>query len=67
MMKEDGMQIGRLKVRMLMREMNLIIKQPGSHAYKKVTVERRDIPNVLDREFNVKSPNKVWLGDITYV
>ena len=49
MMKEDGMQIGRFKVRKLMREMNLISKQPGSHAYKKATVERPDIPNVLDR------------------
>ncbi|MBD1602563.1 IS3 family transposase, partial [Pseudomonas typographi] len=28
MMKEDGMQIGRFKVRKLMREMNLISKQP---------------------------------------
>ena len=47
MMKEDGLQIGRFKVRKLMREMNLISKQPGSHAYKKATVERPDIPNVL--------------------
>lgn len=66
MMKEDGMQIGRFKVRRLMREMNVISKQPGSHAYKKATVERPDIPNVLDREFNVTSPNRVWCGDITY-
>lgn len=34
---------------------------------KKSTVERPDIPNVLDRGFNVTSPNKVWCGDITYV
>ena len=34
MMKEDGMQIGRFKVRKLMSEMGLISKQPGSHAYK---------------------------------
>lgn len=67
MMKEDGMQIGRFKVRRLMRELNLISKQPGSHAYKKATVERPDIPNVLDRGFSVASPNTVWCGDITYV
>ena len=67
MMKEDGMQIGPLKVHKLMREMNLISKQPGSHAYKKATVERPDIPNVLDREFNVTFPNEVWCGDITYI
>ena len=67
MMKEDGMQIGRFKVRKLMREMNLISKQPGSHAYKKATVERPDISNVLDQGFNVKPPSKVWYGDINYV
>ena len=67
MMKEDSLQIGRFKVRMLMREMNLISKQPGSHAYKKATVERPDIPNVLNREFAVASPNQLWCGDITYI
>lgn len=50
-----------------MREMNLISKQPGAHAYKKATVERPDISNVLDREFSLASPNKVWCGDLTYV
>jgi putative transposase len=30
MMKEDGLKIGRFKVRRLMREMNLISKQLGS-------------------------------------
>ncbi|UVM69386.1 IS3 family transposase [Pseudomonas sp. B21-009] len=67
MMREDGIAIGRFKVRKLMSEMKLISKQPGSHAYKKATVERPDIPNVLDREFSVSAPNEVWCGDITYV
>ena len=67
MMKEDGMQIGRFKVRKLMREMNLISKQPGSHAYKRATVEQANIPNVLVRKFTVASSNEVWCGDITYV
>jgi putative transposase len=35
MMQEDGEQIGRFKVRGLMRELGLISKQPGSHALKK--------------------------------
>ncbi|SFU15934.1 putative transposase [Pseudomonas marincola] len=59
--------MGRFKVRKLMNELNLISKQLGSHAYKKATVERPDIPNVLDREFTVSAPNEVWCGDITYV
>ena len=67
MMQEDGEQIGRFKVRGLMRELGLISKQPGSHAYKKATVERPDIPNTLNRELDVPEPNEVWCGDITYI
>jgi putative transposase len=67
MMRELGHNIGRFKVRSLMKEAALVSKQPGSHAYKTVDVERLDIPNHLDREFEVEAPNKVWCGDITYV
>lgn len=67
MMREDGIAIGRLKVRRLTNEMKLVSKQPGSHAYKKATLERPDIPNVLDRAFTVSTPHEVWYGDITYI
>ena len=67
MLQADGVMIGRFKVRQLMREAGLVCKQPGPHAYKRSTVERLDIPNTLDRAFNVQSPNQVWCGDITYI
>jgi len=67
MMREEGIQIDRFKVRKLMREMKPISKQPGSHTYKKATVQRPDIPNVLERAFDVTAPNQVWCGDIKYV
>lgn len=67
MMREDGIEIGRFKVRKLMSEIGLVSKQPGAHAYKKATVERPDIPNLLDRQFAPAAPNEVWCGDITYV
>ena len=50
-----------------MRELELVSKQPGSHAYKRATVERLDISNTLNREFDVPAPNQVWCGDITYI
>lgn len=67
MMQEDGEQIGRFQVRGLIRELGLISRQPGSHAYKKATIERPDIPNILNRGFDVPAPNHVWCGDITYI
>ena len=66
-MQEDGEQIGRFKVRGLMRELELVSKQPGSHVYKQATVERPDTPNILNREFDVPAPNQVWCDDITYI
>lgn len=67
MMQEDGEQIGRFKVRGLVRELALVSIQPGSHAYKQATVELPDIPNILNREFDVPAPHQVWCGDITYI
>lgn len=67
MMREERTVIGRFKVSRLMEEPGLICKQPGRHAYRQATVERIDIPNHLNREFEVGAPNQVWCGDITYV
>ncbi|HBO3681815.1 TPA: IS3-like element IS222 family transposase [Pseudomonas aeruginosa] len=67
MLREEGVTIGCFRVRRLMRELGLVSKQPGSHAYKQATVERPDIPNRLNREFATEHPNQVWCGDITYV
>lgn len=67
MMRELGHQIGRFKVRRLMKDAGLASKQPGSHTYKVTRAERPDIPNQLARAFAVPQPNQVWCGDITYV
>ncbi|WP_163104002.1 IS3 family transposase, partial [Acinetobacter baumannii] len=34
MLREEGVTIGRFRVRRSMRELGLVSKQPGSHAYK---------------------------------
>ncbi len=67
MMCELGYQIGRFKVMSLMREAGIASKQPGPHRYKTAQVERPDIPNHLEREFDVSAPDSVWCGDITYI
>lgn len=47
--------IGRFKVGRLMAEFELISKQPGSHAYKRDTIERMDIPNCLNQSGSLNS------------
>jgi len=66
MINDEGVVIGRFKVRHLMSELGPICKQPGPHAYKQATVERPDIPNRLNRDFSVSHPDQTWCSDITY-
>lgn len=66
-MHDIGYPIGRFKVRRLMAEANLVSRQPGGHRYKRTGQAHVAIPNKLDRQFDVVSPNQVWCGDISYV
>lgn len=64
---EEGIKVGRFLAGRLMGELGLVCKQPGPHNYKQATVEHLDIPNRLNREFDVVAPDTVWCGDITYI
>ena len=66
LLREAGFEIGRYKVRRLMKEINLNSGQP-QHRYKVAQEEHVEIPNRLNREFDVAQPNQVWCGDITYI
>jgi putative transposase len=62
-----GFKIGKNRVARLLKQENLgaIIKKKYKHPKKcgrEVIVE-----NLLDRKFNVKEPNTVWVTDITYL
>ena len=67
-LEKEGHKIGRYKVRRIMRELGL--KAKASRKYKVTTDSRHSFPvapNILDRQFDVSEPNKVWTADITYV
>lgn len=67
MLADLDIEAGLFKIRRVMRDMHLVSKQPGPHVYKVAVNERPDIPNLLNREFDVQNPNQVWCGDITYI
>ena len=65
---KEGNQIGRYKARRIMRQMGLRAKTP--RRFRLTTESRHSFPvapNVLNRNFDVDAPNKVWTADISYV
>jgi putative transposase len=63
-----GYTISQKTVARIMREMGL--KATQIEKFVVTTDSNHDFniyPNVLDRQFNVKEPNQVWVTDITYI
>ena len=67
-LKAKGYNMGRYRVRSLMRKLELRAKTPrryrvttdSNHSYRVST-------NLVNRQFTVDAPNKVWTADITYL
>jgi putative transposase len=65
--KED-IQVGRYKARQLMKKLGLKARYPKRFKVTTDSDHNEAIsPNLLNRQFDVAAPNKVWTTDITYV
>lgn len=63
-----GIRVGKDRVQKLMKLHGIQAK--GRRRFKVTTDSNHDLPispNVLNREFTVAEPDKVWVGDITYI
>ena len=67
-LKSKGHDIGRYRVRSLMRKLKLVAKTPRRY---KVTTDSnhtyRVAANLVNRQFTVDAANKIWTADITYL
>jgi putative transposase len=64
----QGIQIGRCRVRRLMRQADL--KPVWKRKFIHTTDSKHNLPvaaNILDRHFNPGTPNLAWVSDITYI
>ncbi len=62
-----GTKLSRYRARGLMKQCNLQSCQQPKHVYKKASQEHVNIPNHLDRKFDIDAPDQVWCGDVTYI
>ena len=62
-----GDKLSRYRAGRMMKEMHLVSSQLPKHQYKKTGGEHLAVANVLNRQFNPDKPNKVWVGDMTYI
>lgn len=67
-LRKEGFNIGRYRVRKLMKRLNLKVIQ--RQAYKVTTVRKHAhqvADNLVNQAFNPKTANQVWAGDVTYL
>ena len=67
-LEELGIKVGLSKIIRLRKKMGLHCKQ--TKKYKHTTNSKHTKPvfkNLLEQDFKVKAPNKVWVSDITYI
>jgi putative transposase len=65
---EQGFRIGICRIRRIRKKLGIHCKQ--KRKFKVTTNSRHAFPvaeNLLDQQFEVSEPNKVWLSDITYI
>ncbi|MCV5062174.1 IS3-like element ISEc31 family transposase [Escherichia coli] len=67
MLTQNGVPMSRYRAGRLMKYLNLSSCQPGKHQYKNARQEHTCLPNLLERQFAVPEPDRVWCGDITYI
>jgi transposase InsO family protein len=67
-LRSKGVRVGKKRVERLMREDGIKARQ--KRRFRRTTDSNHThpiAPNVLDRQFTVTSPNKVWVTDVTYI
>jgi putative transposase len=65
---EHGIRVGISRIKRIRKKLGIRCKQ--KRKFKVTTHSRHKLPvaeNLLEQQFKVSQPNKVWLSDITYV
>jgi putative transposase len=67
-LRAQGIRVGKQRVQQLMQQHG--IRARGKRRFRVTTDSRHGLPiapNLLNRNFTVAAPNRVWAGDMTYI
>jgi transposase InsO family protein len=67
-LRARGVRVGRKRVARLMRDKGLVARQ--KRRFRRTTDSKHTLPiasNVLAPQFEAKTPNEVWVTDVTYI
>jgi transposase InsO family protein len=67
-LRAEGIRVGKRRVQQLMQQHG--IRARGKRRFRVTTDSRHGLPiapNLLNRNFTVPAPNRVWAGDMTYI
>ena len=67
-LKDQGIKCGKNRIAKLMKENGIFSKIKKKFRHKsKQSNDLNACENIVNREFNISMPNKVWVSDITYI
>ena len=67
-LRAHGIHVSKKRIERLMRENDLVARQKRRFVNTTDSNHGHPVaPNVLDRNFDVKAANEVWVGDVTYI
>ncbi|WP_437499251.1 IS3 family transposase [Sorangium sp. So ce1099] len=67
-LRARGMRVGKKRVERLMRAQRLAARR--KRRFRRTTDSRHNgpiAPNVIERQFDARTPNQVWVTDVTYI
>ena len=67
-LRAHGVRVGKKRIERLMRENGLVARQKRRFVHTTDSRHPHPIaPNLLDRDFDPKTANTAWAGDVTYI
>lgn len=68
LLRKEGFEIGRYRVRRLMKKLGLVVKRKKRFVLTTDSNHKEPVAeNLLNREFAPAARNRVWTTDITYI